>query len=134
MPVALPEPRTPGAALEAYIAATNTHRFEHVKELLHPQASFWFGDASCHSVDAAQLYFERAWRIVEDEQYRAHDVQWIATGTEVAVCTYTYHYQGSRDGSPVTGCGRATNVFVRTDARWALIHEHLSASPPPAAD
>ncbi|MGN7311689.1 nuclear transport factor 2 family protein [Alkalicoccobacillus gibsonii] len=26
----------------------------------------------------------------------------------------------------MTGSGRATNVFILTDNRWELIHEHLS--------
>ncbi|MEC1241771.1 DUF4440 domain-containing protein, partial [Bacillus paralicheniformis] len=31
-------------ALEQYIQATNTHEFENVKKILHPDAVYWFSD------------------------------------------------------------------------------------------
>ncbi|MFC0682782.1 YybH family protein [Lysobacter korlensis] len=121
---------SPQAALRAYIDATNTHDFGNVGRVLHPDAVFWFGDATCESLDDVGAYFEDAWRVVEQEVYAATEVRWVAIGEGAASCVYTYTYEGWHAGSRVSGHGRATNVFTLDDAgEWKLIHEHLSAAP-----
>lgn len=114
-------------ALEAYISATNTHDFDQVVKLLDENAVYWFSDRSCVTKDEIRAYFEHAWDVVRDEVYYAEDVQWIAENSGMAVCIYTYRYEGYAQGKFTTGKGRATNVFVRNgEGVWKLKHEHLS--------
>lgn len=115
--------------LQDYITATNTHNFEEVRKLLHPQAVYFFTDQSCTTHEAIQTYFEHAWSIVKDENYEARDVQWLHQGSHSATCTYTYFYEGYINGAYAHGYGRATNVFVKEEEAWLLIHEHLSPLP-----
>lgn len=115
--------------LQDYITATNTHNFEEVRKLLHPQAVYFFTDQSCTTHEAIQTYFEHAWSIVKDENYEARDVQWLHQGSDSATCTYTYFYEGYINGAYAHGYGRATNVFVKEEEAWLLIHEHLSPLP-----
>lgn len=113
--------------LERYIQATNSHSFPNVKKLLHQQAIYWFTDQTCTTMEEIQSYFEKAWRTVEDEKYWAEDVRWVSVENKSATCLYTYHYEGYVKGNFVSGSGRATNVFVKENEKWLLIHEHLSS-------
>ncbi|EFU38475.1 hypothetical protein PVOR_30763 [Paenibacillus vortex V453] len=115
-------------ALEAYIAATNTHDFDQVARLLDEEAVYWFSDRSCTTLDEIRLYFEQAWDAIREEVYRAEDVEWIASDAHSAVCIYTYHFEGYHQGTFMSGSGRATNVFIRdVEGSWKLKHEHLSS-------
>lgn len=113
-------------ALKEYIDATNTHDFDNVKLLLHPDAIYWFTDRSCTTIKEIGKYFNHTWRVIKDEVYSATDIQWIAVDQTVATCIYTYHYNGYLDGEYISGSGRATNVFTFVENEWKLIHEHLS--------
>ncbi|QFF99073.1 nuclear transport factor 2 family protein [Psychrobacillus glaciei] len=114
--------------LDKYINATNTHNFEIVKQLLHPDAVFWFSNKSCTTINEIQNYFENAWEVIKEEVYSAFNVHWLAADEKTATCIYTYHYEGYYDGKFVSGSGRATNVFIKeNEYEWKLIHEHLSS-------
>ncbi|MCR1290299.1 YybH family protein [Shouchella clausii] len=115
-------------ALEAYINATNTHDFNEVKKILHPEAVYWFTDKTCTSLEDIGNYFQHAWQIIKEEVYSATNVHWLAADENVATCIYTYRYEGYHNGKFVSGSGRATNVFTVYDGEWKLIHEHLSRS------
>ncbi len=43
-------------ALKEYIDATNTHDFDNVKLLLHPDAIYWFTDRSCTTIEEIGKY------------------------------------------------------------------------------
>ena len=113
-------------ALKAYIDATNTHQFQQVQKLLHEKAAYIFSDQSCKSMVDIQAYFERAWKLIEQEVYSISNVEWLFIHETSATCIYTYHYEGYHQGQFVQGSGRATNVFVVEHNEWKLIHEHLS--------
>ncbi|MGM9949018.1 MAG: YybH family protein [Lysinibacillus sp.] len=116
------------AALEHYIEATNTHRFENVERLLHPDAIYWFSDRTCTTLKDIRAYFENAWQVIKEEKYTAQDVQWLAVDENTATCIYRYCYEGYLNGAFVSGSGRATNVFKKDrKGAWKLIHEHLSS-------
>ncbi|PLR80344.1 DUF4440 domain-containing protein [Bacillus canaveralius] len=115
--------------LEKYIKATNTHSFDEVRKLLHPNAMFFFSDKSCITHEEIQTYFETAWSLVKNENYEAHNVIWLFKENTSATCTYTYFYEGYVNGEYTSGRGRATNVFVKKSDKWLLIHEHLSPLP-----
>ncbi|GLC89525.1 nuclear transport factor 2 family protein [Lysinibacillus piscis] len=113
-------------ALERYITATNSHHFQQVQELLHPQAVYWFSDKTCTTFEEIGAYFNHAWHVIQEEVYSATDVQWLMVDNASATCVYTYHYEGYYNGEFVSGSGRATNIFVKVEGKWLLIHEHLS--------
>ncbi|WP_419880630.1 YybH family protein [Peribacillus sp. B-H-3] len=114
-------------ALENYIAATNTHVFSNVENLLAEGAIYWFTDKTCTTRDEIKKYFEHAWNTIQNEVYGAKNVRWIAEDRHVAICIYTYTWKGIYDNAPSAGSGRATNVFVRScDGSWKVKHEHLS--------
>ncbi|WP_199549740.1 nuclear transport factor 2 family protein [Streptomyces sp. N35] len=46
--------------------------------------------------------------------------------TEVAVCRYRFAWTGVIEGQQRSGQGRGTNVIVRRDGEWMMLHEHLS--------
>ncbi len=114
------------SALTQYIEATNTHNFEKVEQLLHPNAVYWFTNKSCTTMEEIRAFFENAWDTIKEEVYSAKDVQWIAVDESSATCLYTFQYQGYMNGEFISGSGRATNVFVKEEGKWKLIHEHLS--------
>jgi ketosteroid isomerase-like protein len=114
--------------LQQYIAATNTHDFTNVRNILHEQAVYWFTDKTCSSMQEIQNYFETAWDTIREEVYSTRNVQWLTVCQNSATCIYTYHYKGIKNGEIVSGSGRATNVFVENEkGAWRLIHEHLSS-------
>ncbi|MDV2685624.1 nuclear transport factor 2 family protein [Alkalihalophilus lindianensis] len=114
--------------LKKYIEATNTHDFNNVKKVLHDQAIYWFTDKTCTNSREIQKYFENAWELIKEEVYTANDIRWISTDPNSATCIYSYHYKGYHNGKLVSGNGRATNIFIRTNYNeWKLIHEHLSS-------
>ncbi|WYP27793.1 nuclear transport factor 2 family protein [Alkalihalobacillus sp. FSL W8-0930] len=117
------------SALREYIRATNTHDFKEVAKCLHPSAMYWFSDETCTSLEDIKMYFERAWKAMPDEVYRANEIVWLSKDMKSASCTYSYHYEGHINGILTVGNGRATNVFIFVEDQWKLIHEHLSPSP-----
>ncbi len=112
--------------LTQYIFATNTHDFKEVQKLLHPKATYFFSNQTCTTHEQIQKYFENAWNTVKEENYEARDIKWLVQTNSSATCVYTYFYEGYEDEKYVTGTGRATNVFVKENEQWLLIHEHLS--------
>jgi len=120
---------TASETLARYIAATNTHDFDEVQQLLDASAVYYFGDATCTGLAAVRAYFERTWALIPDEEYGAEDITWVVDAADAAVAVYTYRWSGHIDGQTRSGSGRATNVFHRTDSGWRLVHEHLSAGP-----
>ncbi|MCM3620294.1 nuclear transport factor 2 family protein [Sutcliffiella horikoshii] len=114
------------SALTQYIEATYTHNFEKVEQLLHPNAVYWFTNKSCTTMEEIRAFFENAWDTIKEEVYSAKDVQWIAVDERSATCLYTFQYEGYMNGEFISGSGRATNIFVKEEGKWKLIHEHLS--------
>ena len=130
MTTAIAAPNGYVEALHRYIRATNTHQFDSVRPLLHPDVVFRFSDADCVGLPAVQRYFENAWSIVHDERYEAIDVAWRLPLPNTAIASYTYRWAGFIDGTARSGGGRATNVFVgNPGGDWLLAHEHLSPAP-----
>lgn len=117
-------------ALENYIAATNTHDFQNVREWLDEKAVYWFSNKTCVTMDEIGQYFENAWKTIKDEVYGATDIHWLVEENNTATCIYTYQYEGYYQNTLVNGSGRATNVFIKNaEGKWKLVHEHLSPLP-----
>ena len=56
-------------------------------------------------MDEIRAYFEHAWHVIQDEVYRAEDVEWIASDAHTAVSVYTYHFEGYHQGTFMSGSG-----------------------------
>lgn len=116
-------------ALETYIAATNTHDFANVEQILDDNAVYWFSDKTCTNKDEIKIYFENAWNLIRNEVYAATDIKWITVDQNSATCIYAYTWEGFYQNQFTSGSGRATNVFVRNaEGVWKLKHEHLSSN------
>lgn len=116
--------------LALYRERINEHDFDRLRPLISPDAVFWFGDGSHVGIDAVRVAFEKTWAQLADETYRLDDLVWIARGG-VAVCLYSFHWRASEAGQPVAGQGPGTSILARSAAGWQIVHEHLSANPPP---
>ncbi|WP_338704058.1 nuclear transport factor 2 family protein (plasmid) [Streptomyces sp. Q6] len=58
--------------------------------------------------------------------YKVQDLEWPVLTPEVAVCRYRFAWSGVVEGQQRSGQGRGTNVIVRRDGEWMMLHEHLS--------
>jgi SnoaL-like domain len=56
-----------------------------------------------------------------------HDLEWVVVTDVVAVCRYRFRWSGVVEGVAKSGRGRGTNVVVRRNGRWQMLHEHLSS-------
>ena len=88
--------------LNNYIHATNTHDFNQVRKLLHPDAVYFFSNQTCKGDKEIQQYFENAWATVKDENYEAHDVTgYLKVVTQPLVSIHTSMKAISMESTPV---------------------------------
>lgn len=124
----MPDPTDSATAfLRAYERATNSHEISRLEPLIAPEAVYWFTDGSHHGRGAVLAAIAATFATIREETYRIEDVEWIAREGAYAVCRYRFSWSGIVDGVPKSGGGRGTNVLVRADGSWRMLHEHLSA-------
>jgi ketosteroid isomerase-like protein len=114
------------AFLKSYETATNTHDFSNVKKLLSEDLVYWFSDGSFNSINDLERAFVSTWNKIQDEDYSINDVKWISLENNSAVCIYQFKWKGLINGKLQQGKGRGTNVLVKKNSKWYMIHEHLS--------
>ena len=114
------------AFMHAYEQAANSHDIAQVAPLIAPDAVYWFSDGSHQGRDAVLAAIAETFATIGDEVYRIDDLEWITLCSEHAICRYRFAWTGTIDGKPRSGAGRGTNVLVRTDGTWQVLHEHLS--------
>lgn len=110
-------------------AAANSQDFDRVAPHIAQDAVYWFTDGRSEGLEAIREAFERTWQTIRDETYVLSNVKWIAVSESVAVCIYDFRSRGVVSGRPFAASGRGTNVFVRSDGVWRVVHEHLSGDP-----
>ncbi len=115
--------------LAAYEQEINTHEFSHVRDLISPDAVFWFSSGSYSGLEAIQKAFESTWQKIKEEIYSVSDVTWLTEDKNAATCIYTFKWKGLVDEKPMEGTGRGTSCFRKEDSGWKIIHEHLSRFP-----
>ena len=112
--------------MREYERRTNTHDVEQLAPLIAEDARYWFSDGSYAGRDAILAAIYETFETIQNEAYSIADIERVATEADLAVFRYTFCWSGVVDGSPRSGHGRGTNVVVRRDGRWLMLHEHLS--------
>ena len=121
---------TPFELMGEYERRTNTHNFDNVAELIAEDAVYWFNDGSFRGRDEIRGAFAKTWNHIQEEKYAIEDVHWLVNDERVAVCIYTFHWEGIVEGRVLAGSGRGTSVLEKREGRWLVVHEHLSHMPP----
>lgn len=115
------------AFLRRYEQANNSHEIDRVVPLIAEDAVYWFSDGSYRGLDEITGAIERTFDAIHDEKYEIKDLEWVVLVPDHAVCRYRFFWTGVVDGQPQSGEGRGTNVIVKRDGAWKMLHEHLSS-------
>ncbi|MFJ9244588.1 YybH family protein [Streptomyces sp. NPDC101776] len=110
-----------------YERANNSHDIERVVQFIADDATYWFSDGSYRGIEEIRSAIEKTFATILDEVYEIRDVEWPVLGADFAVCRYRFSWTGVIDGESRSGRGRGTNVVVRRDGGWRMLHEHLSS-------
>jgi ketosteroid isomerase-like protein len=122
-------PYAPEDTLKQYEAKINLHDFDQLVPLISDDAVFWFNDGSYSGLDEIRYAFDRTWRNFPLEACWLEDVNWVATGKNIAGCTYRFCWRATIDGKAVSGGGRGTTILRNDGGMWKIAHEHLSQFP-----
>ena len=123
----------PEEAFELYRKLINDHDLDLLeRRVIDPAITCVFRNIVHRGLAAVREAFETAWSDLPDEWYDMRDPEWVASGSDTAVVQFRYAFRGTRQGQPVVGSGRGTNVYRLNLGSWRLVHEHLSADPAPA--
>jgi ketosteroid isomerase-like protein len=114
------------AFVRGYEQATNSHDIAELGPLIAPDAVYWFTDGSHRGRDAILGAIAETFATIRDETYRITDLEWVAVGSNHAVCRYRFSWTGTVNGQSRSGSGRGTNVLVSSGGTWQVLHEHLS--------
>ncbi|SDT33243.1 YybH family protein [Actinoplanes derwentensis] len=114
------------AFMSWYEQATNRHDFGELAPLIAEDGTYWFSDGSHQGIDAIRAAVEKTFATILDEVYTIEGLEWVAVADELAVCRYRFRWSGTVGGEPASGAGRGTNVIVKRDGTWKMLHEHLS--------
>lgn len=110
-----------------YERANNSHDIERVVPFIAEDATYWFSDSSYQGIGEIRSAIEKTFAKILGEVYEVRDLEWPVLTADVAVCRYRFAWTGIVDGEPRSGQGRGTNVIVRRDGGWRMLHEHLSS-------
>ena len=106
--------------------------FSLISDMIHERAFFRFNDGDFVGRQAVKGAFERTWQSgsnVQNERFFLTDIVVLSTDVASATVTYTYNWEGVREGRQIRIQGRGTRVLVRQQGRLQIIHEHLSRFP-----
>ncbi|MQY15132.1 hypothetical protein SRB5_53100 [Streptomyces sp. RB5] len=110
-----------------YERANNSHDIERVVPFIAADAVYWFSDGAYRGIGEIRSAIEKTFATILDEVYQVRDLEWPVLTPDVAVCRYRFAWDGVIGGEPRSGQGRGTNVIVRRDDGWKMLHEHLSS-------
>lgn len=114
------------AFLAEYERRTNSHDVDSWSDLVADDATYWFTNGSHVGKAAIVAAVAHNFRVIENEVYRISEVEWVVQTTDLAVVRYRFSWHGIQAGKPSSGDGRGTNVMVRREDHWQMMHEHLS--------
>jgi ketosteroid isomerase-like protein len=69
-----------------------------------------------------------AFKVLSNYSYEVKDFQANVLG-DVAVATFTLHYQGTMRNNPFNVTSRVTSILKKQDSGWKVVHEHYSRFP-----
>ncbi|WP_052397095.1 YybH family protein [Streptomyces sp. NRRL F-5123] len=115
------------AFLRRYEQAANSHDVDRVMPLIAEDAVYWFTDGSHRGRAEIAGALARTFAAIREETYEISDVEWVVLAPAHAVCRYRFRWTGVVGGRTRSGTGRGTNVVVRRDGGWKMLHEHLSS-------
>jgi ketosteroid isomerase-like protein len=113
--------------MKDYEAATNSHQFGRVAPLIAVNAVYWFSDGSFSGIEEIRQAFESTWQKIKNETYSINDMLWVVVEENTAVCIYRFEWSGMVGGQVRSGSGRGTNVLIKQNDEWKMLHEHLSS-------
>ncbi|MBX7210368.1 MAG: nuclear transport factor 2 family protein [Verrucomicrobiaceae bacterium] len=116
-------------ALSAYVEALNTHSWDRIAPHVAEDAVFIFTEATFTGHADAKAAFEKTFKLIENEVFSLHDIQWTVVTAEVASCHYEFRWKGLISGQEAAGGGRGTSILRKVDGRWLVAHEHLGPYP-----
>jgi SnoaL-like domain len=108
--------------------------FDLIEDMVHANAVFRFNDGDFIGRQAVRGAFETTWKgsaNVKKERFYLTDIQVLSVDARSASATYTYNWEGSKDGHVFRIQGRGTRVLVVENGRMQIVHEHLSRYPKP---
>lgn len=116
-------------ALTTYVEALNTHAWDRIAPHVAEDAVFIFTEDTFVGKEAAKASFEKTFKLIENEVFSLHDIQWTAVTDDVAACHYEFRWKGLISGRESSGGGRGTTILRKVDDRWLVAHEHLGPYP-----
>ncbi len=69
-----------------------------------------------------------AFKVLSNYNYELKDFETNILGN-VAVATFSIHYQGTMRNMPFEVTSRVTSVLTKQDSGWKVVHEHFSRFP-----
>lgn len=117
------------AALANYVEKINTHSWTQIAPCVTQDAVFIFTEGTFIGHTAARAAFEKTFKLIENEVFSLHDIQWTAITNEMASCHYEFRWKGLISGQEAEGGGRGTTILRKVDGRWLIAHEHLGPYP-----
>jgi ketosteroid isomerase-like protein len=118
--------------LHQFDELANKKNFSLISDMIHEHAFFRFNDGDFVGRQAVKGAFERTWQSssnVQNERFFLTDIVVLSSDVASATATYTYNWEGVREGRQIRIQGRGTRVLVRQQGRLQIIHEHLSHFP-----
>jgi ketosteroid isomerase-like protein len=117
------------ASLAAYVESLNTHSWDQIAPHVAEDAVFIFTEDTFVGKAAAKASFEKTFKLIENEVFSLHDIQWTAVTDDVAACHYEFRWKGLISGRESSGGGRGTTILRKGDDRWLVAHEHPGPYP-----
>jgi ketosteroid isomerase-like protein len=125
---------SPQACAADFTAALIRRDIDAALDLLSDDVVFFYSDgATIQGKQAFAAVMTANWTVVKDYSYATLAPAWVVLSDTAAAVIYGFEWSGVARGEQVSGSGRGTRVFRKTDAGWLIAHEHLSAGQPRSA-
>ena len=117
---------------EEYAQALNSREYSRVSQYFHENISFCHTGEMKTSPEKIKAFHEHFWNTLIDSKWIVTDVEIIHSDSKCQIYSYQYNYTGYFKGEYVEGCGRTTDIFVKSDptGQWKLLHAHSSTATP----
>ncbi|MEM8533089.1 MAG: nuclear transport factor 2 family protein [Chloroflexota bacterium] len=111
--------------MQEYASALASQDWDKVSPLIHEKACVQFSEGTYIGKSQVKTAFERAFSLIEDEDYAISNIHWVEQSDSVAVCMFEFAWSGKINNKPAKGGGRGTSVLKNENGVWQLLVEHL---------